>query len=139
MSRSFDGWITTWHTIQGQCPEPYAHAPGHPLPEPPIVPSDDHLYVSGISFEKAHYAHHMAHGLSEDDDVFLVSLEPRLWISPNGTIIPDWEVPTDKTGKEMADEDLHWGSNNGKEAEGATDEQISGSLVIPLPLTSGDG
>ncbi|KAK0474420.1 hypothetical protein IW261DRAFT_1568795 [Armillaria novae-zelandiae] len=85
---------------------------------------DMHNSHKAVAFEKAHYAHHTAHGLSEDDNVFLASLEPRLWISANRTIIPDWEVPTDKAGKEMADEDPHWGSDDGKEAEGVTDEQV---------------
>ncbi|KAK0465695.1 hypothetical protein IW261DRAFT_1427131 [Armillaria novae-zelandiae] len=85
---------------------------------------DMHNSHKAIVFEKAHYAHRMAHGLSEDDNVFLTSLKPWLRISPNRTIIPDWEVPTDKAGKEMVDEDLHWGSDDGKEAEGVTDEQV---------------
>ncbi|KAK0476954.1 hypothetical protein IW261DRAFT_1421177 [Armillaria novae-zelandiae] len=85
---------------------------------------DAHNSRKAVAFEKAHYAHRAAHGLSEDDDVFLVSLKLRLQISPNGTIIPDWEVPTDKVCEEMADEDPHWGSDNGEEAEGVTDEQV---------------
>ncbi|KAK0472636.1 hypothetical protein IW261DRAFT_1424227 [Armillaria novae-zelandiae] len=71
-----------------------------------------HNSCKAIAFEKAHYAHRAAHGLSEDDDVFLTSLKPRLWILPNGTIIPDWEVPMDKAGEEMAHEDPHWGSDD---------------------------
>ncbi|KAK0484684.1 hypothetical protein IW261DRAFT_1560354 [Armillaria novae-zelandiae] len=85
---------------------------------------DTHNSHKAVAFEKAHYAHRMAHGLSEDDNIFLASLEPWLRISANGTIIPDWEVPTDKAGKEMADEDPHWGSDDGEEAEGVTDEQV---------------
>ncbi|KAK0474386.1 hypothetical protein IW261DRAFT_1422968 [Armillaria novae-zelandiae] len=65
---------------------------------------DMHNSCKAIAFEKAHYTHRAAHGLSEDDNVFLMSLEPRLRILPNGTIIPDWEVPTDKADEEMADE-----------------------------------
>ncbi|KAK0467397.1 hypothetical protein IW261DRAFT_1426627 [Armillaria novae-zelandiae] len=83
-----------------------------------------HNSCKAVAFEKAHYTHRTAHGLSEDDDVFLMSLEPRLRISPNRTILPDWEVPTDKAGEEMADEDPHWGSDDGEEAEGVTDEQV---------------
>ncbi|KAK0481329.1 hypothetical protein IW261DRAFT_1418431 [Armillaria novae-zelandiae] len=85
---------------------------------------DMHNSCKAVAFEKAHYAHCVAHGLSEDDNVFLASLEPWLQISPNGTIIPDWEVPTDKADEEMADEDLHWGSDDGEEAEGVTDKQV---------------
>ncbi|KAK0477535.1 hypothetical protein IW261DRAFT_1420844 [Armillaria novae-zelandiae] len=85
---------------------------------------DMHNSRKAVAFEKAHYAHCTAYGLSEDDDVFLVSLEPWLWISPNRTIIPDWEVPMDKAGEEMVDEDPHWGSDDGKEAKGVTDKQV---------------
>ncbi|KAK0473674.1 hypothetical protein IW261DRAFT_1569402 [Armillaria novae-zelandiae] len=85
---------------------------------------DTHNSRKAVAFEKAHYAHRTAHGLSEDDEIFLTSLEPRLQILANGTIIPDWEVPTDKAGKEMADEDPHWGSDDGEEAEGVTDKQV---------------
>ncbi|KAK0462732.1 hypothetical protein IW261DRAFT_1428050 [Armillaria novae-zelandiae] len=85
---------------------------------------DMHSSCKAVAFEKAYYAHHMAHGLSEDDDVFLASLEPWLWISPSEAIIPDWEVHMDKVDKEMADEDLHWGSNDGEQAEGVIDKQV---------------
>ncbi|KAK0480555.1 hypothetical protein IW261DRAFT_1563236 [Armillaria novae-zelandiae] len=94
---------------------------------------DMHNSHKAVAFEKAHYAHRVAHGLSEDDDVFLASLEPRLRISASGAIIPDWEVPTDKAGEEMADGDPHWGSDDGEEAEGVTDEQVQAGYDFYTP------